>query len=373
MRFETRAVHAAAEPDSETGALAPPLHLSTTFEHGPAGERRAGHLYIRESNPTQSRLEEALAVLDSGEAALVYSSGVAAGAAYLHAVDAGSHVLFHRDIYYSFKVMATEFLPRWGLEASFVDMTDLAALRGAIRPNTRLLWTETPTNPMLQVLDLHAIVAEAGRARARVLVDGTFATPALQRPLELGADVVLHSTTKYLGGHGDVQGGALVFRKRDEMAERAEHYRHVLGPVASPFSSWTVLRGLRTLACRVERQSASAFEVARALEGNRGLRSVHYPGLASNPGHEIAKRQMSGFGAMMSVRVNGGREGALRVAGRVKLFRNATSLGSVESLLEHRVSVESPDTTTPDDLLRLSIGLEHPLDLIEDLRQAIGT
>jgi cystathionine gamma-synthase len=372
MRFETRAVHAAAEPDSETGALAPPLHLSTTFEHGPAGERRAGHLYIRESNPTQSRLEEALAVLDGGEAALVFSSGVAAGAAYIQSLDPGSHVLFHRDIYYAFKTMALEFLPRWGLEASFVDMTDLEATRAAIRPATRLLWAETPTNPLLQVLDLRAIVAEAARANARVLVDGTFATPALQRPLELGADVVLHSTTKYLGGHGDVQGGALVFRKRDDMAERAQHHRHILGPVASPFASWVVLRGLRTLACRVERQSQNALAIARALEGNKGLRSVHYPGLPSNPGHEVAKHQMTGFGAMMSLRVNGGKEGALRVAGRVRLFRNATSLGSVESLLEHRVSVESPDTTTPDDLLRLSIGLEHPDDLIEDLRQAIG-
>jgi cystathionine gamma-synthase len=372
MRFETRAVHAAAEPDSETGALAPPLHLSTTFEHGPAGERRAGHLYIRESNPTQSRLEAALAVLDGGEAALVFSSGVAAGAAYIQSLDPGSHVLFHRDIYYAFKTMALEFLPRWGLEASFVDMTDLQATRAAIRPATRLLWAETPTNPLLQVLDLRAIVAEAARGNARVLVDGTFATPALQRPLELGADVVLHSTTKYLGGHGDVQGGALVFRKRDDMAERAQHHRHILGPVASPFASWVVLRGLRTLACRVERQSQNALAIARALEGNKGLRSVHYPGLPSNPGHEIAKRQMTGFGAMMSLRVNGGKEGALRVAGRVRLFRNATSLGSVESLLEHRVSVESPDTTTPDDLLRLSIGLEHPDDLIEDLREAIG-
>jgi cystathionine gamma-synthase len=372
MRFETRAVHAAADPDPETGALAPPLHLSTTFEHGPAGERRAGHLYIRESNPTQTRLEEALAVLDGGEAALVFSSGVAAGAAYLQSLDPGSHVLFHRDIYYAFKTMALEFLPRWGLEASFVDMTDLQAMGAAIRPVTRLLWAETPTNPLLQVLDLRAIVAEAERAKARVLVDGTFATPALQRPLELGADVVLHSSTKYLGGHGDVQGGALVFRKRDDMAERARHHRHILGPVASPFASWVVLRGLRTLACRVERQSQSALAIAGALEGNGGLRSVHYPGLPSNAGHEIAKRQMSGFGAMMSLRVSGGREGALRVAGRVRLFRNATSLGSVESLIEHRVSVESPDTTTPDDLLRLSIGLEHPDDLIEDLRQAIG-
>lgn len=371
MRFETRAVHAGAEPDPETGALAPPVHLSTTFEHGPAGEPRGGHIYIRESNPTQSRLEEALAAIEGGETALVFSSGVAAGAAYLQSLDPGAHVLFHRDIYYAFRTMAQEYLPRWGLTASFVDMTDLGAVRAAIRPNTRLLWAETPTNPLMQVLDLRALAAESAHAGAHILVDGTFATPALQRPLELGADVVLHSTTKYLGGHGDILGGALVFRSRDDRFARAQHNRHILGPIASPFASWMVLRGLRTLACRVERQAANALAIARALEGHPGLKSVHYPGLPSNPGHEIAKRQMSAFGGMMSLRVAGGREGAIDAARRVRLFRNATSLGSVESLLEHRVSVESPDTTTPDDLLRLSIGLEHPDDLIEDLRQAL--
>ena len=371
MRFETRAVHAGGEPDSPTGAIAPPIHLSTTFEHGPAGEPRAGHLYIRESNPTQSRLEEALAEIEGGEAALVFASGVSAGAACLQALDPGDHVVFHRDIYYSFRTMAQEHLPRWGLHSSFADMTDMGAVREAIRPSTRLLWIETPTNPMIQVLDLRALSAEAARAGARVLVDGTFATPALQRPLEHGADVVLHSTTKSIGGHSDLLGGALVFRKRDDWMARVQHHRHILGPIASPFASWLVLRGLRTLACRIERQSANALAIASALEGHPRIRSVHYPGLASDPGHAVAKRQMSAFGAMMALRVRGGREGALAVARRVKLFTNATSLGSVESLIEHRVSVESPDTTTPDDLLRLSIGLEHPDDLVEDLRQAI--
>jgi len=371
MRFETRAVHIGGEPDPVTGALAPPVHLATTFEHGPAGEPVGGHIYIRESNPTQDRLEAALAALDAGQVALAFGSGVAAGAAYLQAVEPGAHVLFHRDIYYAFRTMAQEYLPRWGLESSFVDMTDLPATRAAMRPNTRLLWAETPTNPLMQVLDLRALAAEAARAGARFVVDGTFASPALQRPLELGADAVLHSTTKYLGGHSDVMGGALVLRTRDEMAGRVQHNRHILGAVASPFASWMVLRGIRTLACRVERQSASALAVAQALEGHPRLRSVHYPGLPSHPGHEVARRQMSAYGAMMSLRVAGGREGALGVARRVRLFTNATSLGGVESLLEHRVSVESPDTTTPDDLLRVSIGLEHPDDLIEDLRQAL--
>ena len=372
MKFETRAVHVAAEPDAPTGAIAPPIHLSTTFEHGPAGESPGGHIYIRESNPTQSRLEEALAALDGGEASLVFSSGVAAGASYLHALDPGAHVLFHTDIYYAIRTMALEYLPRWGLSASFTDMTDPQALRAAIRPETRLLWVETPTNPLMQVVDLGLVVAEARRQGARVLVDGTFATPALQRPLELGADAVLHSSTKYLGGHSDVHGGALVFRLRDALAERVRHNRHILGPVASPFASWMVLRGLRTLACRIERQAASALVVATALHRHPGVVSVHYPGLPSHAGHEVARRQMRAFGAMLSIQPRGGREGALHLAGRVRLFRNATSLGGVESLLEHRASVEGPGSTTPDDLLRLSIGLEHPDDLIGDLEQALG-
>lgn len=373
MRFETRAVHAGGEPDPATGAIAPPIHLSTTFEHGPAGEpHAAGHIYIRESNPTQSRLEEALAAIEGGEAALSFGSGVGAGAACLQALEPGAHVLFHRDLYYAFRTMAVEYLPRWGMEASFVDMTDLDATEHALRPNTQLVWTESPTNPTMQILDLRAIAALSKGAGALLLVDGTFATPALQRPLELGADVVLHSTTKSLGGHSDVHGGALAFRSRGELMHRAQHNRHILGAVASPFASWMVLRGIRTLACRMERQSASALAVARALEGNPGLRSVQYPGLESDPGHAVAMGQMSAFGAMMSLRVAGGREGAVRAASRVKLFRNATSLGGVESLLEHRRSVESPDSPTPDDLIRVSIGLEHPDDLIEDLVQAVA-
>jgi len=372
MKFETRAVHAGGEPDETTGAIAPPIHLSTTFAHGPAGEPQGGHIYIRESNPTQDRLEKALAALDGGEAALHFSSGVAAGASYLQALEPGSHVLFHTDIYYAFKIMALEYLPRWGLTSSFVDMTNLEALRAAIRPETRLLWTETPTNPLIQVIDLAAVAEEARRVQANTLVDGTFATPALQRPLELGIDVVLHSTTKYLGGHSDVHGGALVFRRKDARTERVQHNRHILGPVASPFATWMVLRGIRTLACRIERQSATALAIATALEKHPGIAAVHYPGLASHAGHEIARRQMRAFGAMLSIQTRGGREGALRLAGRVRLYRNATSLGGVESLLEHRASVEGPNSTTPDDLLRLSTGLEHPDDLIEDLRQALA-
>jgi cystathionine gamma-synthase len=371
MEFETRAVHAAAEPDPATGSIAPPIHLSTTFAHGPEGEHPHGFLYIRTGSPTQARLEGALAAIEGGEAALAFASGVGAGAAYLQTLPAGSHVLFHADLYYTFRNVANEFLPRWGVSASFVDMAQPEAAREAIRPETALLWVESPTNPRMQVVDLEATAEMAHGAGARLLVDGTFATPALQRPLDRGADVVLHSTSKYLGGHSDVHGGALVFRTRDATVENVAHVRHLLGAVASPFASWLVLRGIRTLACRMERHSANALALARALEAHPAVERVHYPGLPSHPGHAVAARQMRAFGGMLSVQIKGGRAAALGVASRVKLFRNATSLGGVESLIEHRASVESPGGPTPDNLLRVSVGLEHPDDLIADIREAL--
>jgi cystathionine gamma-synthase len=372
LHFDTIAVHAGGEVDPATGAVAPPIHLSTTFEHGPAGEVPHGHLYIRESNPTQTRLEEALAAVEGGEAAFAFASGIAAGAAFLQTLPAGSHVVFHRDLYYGFRVMARDYLPRWGLEASEADLGDERDLAAALRPNTRLLWAETPTNPLLEVLDLARVAAAAHAHGAALLVDGTLATPALQRPLELGADAVLHSTTKYLGGHSDVQGGALVLRRRDpELATRLFQIRHDLGAVASPFNCWLVLRGLRSLACRMERHAANALAVARALAARPEVAAVYYPGLPSHPGYEIARRQMRAGGGMVSFRMAGGREHALRVAGRVRLFLNATSLGGCESLIEHRTSVESAHSTTPPDLLRASIGLEHPEDLVADLVQAL--
>ncbi len=371
-RFETIAVHAGGAADPATGAVAPPIHLTTTFVHGPEAERIHGFMYIREDNPTQVRLEEALAAIEGGETALAFASGLAAGSAYLQCLPQGSHVLMADDGYYDFRTILREFLPRWGGEATLVDMADLDAVRGALRPSTRLLFTESPSNPLMKIADLAALAETAHGAGAALLVDGTFATPALQRPLELGADVVLHSSTKYLGGHGDVQGGALVFRRSDELAAQARHVRHVLGGVASPFGSWLVLRGVRTLACRVERQSASALAVARALETLPAVEAIHYPGLPSHPGHTIAARQMhGGFGGMLSFRVRGGRAAAVGVVKRLKLLTVATSLGGVETLIEHRASSEGPTSTTPEDLLRVSIGLEHPDDLIEDLRQAL--
>jgi cystathionine gamma-synthase len=373
VKFETLAVHAGSGADAATGAVAPPIHLSTTFAHGPAGETPHGHLYIRDSNPTQARLEEALAAVEGGAAALVFASGVAAGTAVLQSLPAGAHVVFQRDIYYGFLAIARDYLPRWGMTASIVDLADEAALAGALRPETALVWAETPSNPLLTVLDLRrtAEIVHRQVPAARFLVDGTVASPVLQQPLALGADLVLHSTTKVLGGHSDVQGGALVVRSRDELAARLDRVRHDLGAVASPFNDWLVLRGLRSLACRMERHAASALAVARALAGHTAVAVVHYPGLPSHPGHEIACRQMRAFGGLLSFRLAGGRAQALEVAGRVRLFVNATSLGGVESVIEHRTSVEGPHSTTPPDLLRASIGLEHPDDLIADLVQAL--
>jgi cystathionine gamma-synthase len=372
MKLETTLVHAGAEVDPATGALAPPIHLSTTFEHGPAGELPHGFIYIRENNPTQARLEDALAAVEGGEAAFVFASGMAAGAAYLQSLPPGAHVIFHKDSYFAFRKLAADFFPRWGIEHAVVDMKDPLLVQAALHPNTRVLWLETPSNPLLEVIDIAAMAEIAHENGAQLVVDGTFATPVLQRPLALGADVVLHAATKYLGGHSDVQMGVLVFGDKETAVEQITRNRMILGAVASPFNSWLVLRGLRTLACRMERHSANGLTIAQWLARQPQVERVHYPGLATHPGHKIARRQMSSFGGMLSFQVKGGKERAIEVASRVKLFTNATSLGGVESLLELRASSEGPDSTVPNNLLRVSVGLEAVEDLIADLRQALG-
>jgi cystathionine gamma-synthase len=371
LKVETLAVHAGGAPDPATGAVSPPIVLSTTYEHGPASEPTHGFMYIREDNPTQVRLEEALAAIEGGEAALAFASGMAAGTALLQALPVGAHVLLQDDLYYDFRNVAREYLPRWGMSASAADMGNLDAVAKALRPETKLVWLETPSNPLMKVCDIAAVAGLAHARGARVVVDGTFAPPTIQRPLELGADAVLHSTTKYLGGHSDVQGGGLVFREGDRWYDDTRHHRKVLGGVASPFNSWLVLRGLRSLGCRVERHCANALQVARALRAHPAVSAVHYPGLESHAGHEVARRQMKAFGGMLSFQVRAGRAAAVRAVSRVRLFLPATSLGGTESLIEHRRSSEGPTSQTPDDLLRVSVGLEHPDDLVADLQQAL--
>lgn len=372
MRPETLAVHAGAEPDEATGAIAPPLHFSTTFRHGPAGEKVAHYEYQRERNPTQDRLETALAALEGGAAALAFGSGMAAMNALLESLPRGAHFVYPKDCYTGLRSLATEFLPERGISATAVDCADLTAVRAAITPATALLWAETPSNPQLQVADIAALARLAHEHGALLACDNTFATPVLQQPIALGADIVMHSTTKYFGGHSDVMGGALVFARGDELFKRVEHRRHVTGNILAPFSAWLTLRGCRSLPARMAWHCRNAKALAEFLAAQPQIERVNYPGLASNPNHAVAARQMKDFGAMLSIRMRGGREAALRLAGRLKLVHNATSLGGCETLIEHRASVEGEHPVTPQDLLRVSVGLEHIDDLIEDFRQALA-
>ncbi|MCU0754969.1 MAG: aminotransferase class I/II-fold pyridoxal phosphate-dependent enzyme [Xanthomonadales bacterium] len=374
MRLDTRAVHAAADIDRETRAVAPPIHLSTTFEHGPEFVPGSGYLYQRYTNPTQDRLEQALAALDGGAAALAFASGMAAGTCVLQALPAGSHVLMADDTYFAFRRLAELQFAQWQLQWSVVDMANLPEVRAALRPNTALLWTETPSNPLIKISDVAALAAIAHEHGARLLVDATFATPVLLQPIALGADVVLHSTTKYFGGHSDVLGGALVLSAAEAARNqsRLSELRKLTGATPSPFNSWLVLRGIRSLPCRVRQQSASARALADFLHAHPAVERVHYPGLPTHPNHAVALQQMALPGGMLSVQIAGGRDAALQVAGALRYFVNATSLGGVESLVEHRASVEGPGSPTPDNLLRLSVGLEDAEDLVEDFRQALA-
>jgi cystathionine gamma-synthase len=371
VRPETLFVHAGTEPDAATGAVAPPLHLSTTFKHGPAGERVAGFEYVREGNPNQEQLEAALATLENGAGALVFASGMASITALLDSLPDGAHLLYPRDCYAGTRVLVNDFLPQRGVRATAVDVSDIDVVRAVITPQTKCLWLETPSNPLLRICDIAALSALAHEHGAIVACDNTFATPLLQQPLALGADVVMHSTTKYFGGHSDVLGGALVFARRDALFDTVAHRRHITGGVLSPFNAWLTLRGLRSLPARMAMHCRNARAVAEFLVGHARVEAVNWPGLPGHPGHAIAAKQMRDFGGMMSVQIRGGRTSALDFAARVRLFTNATSLGGCESLIEHRASVEGANPVSPQNLLRLSIGLEHADDLIEDLRQAL--
>ena len=371
MRLETLAVHAGAEADAETGAMAPPIHLATTFKHGAAGERIAGYEYQREGNPTQDRLEAALSALEGGEAALAFASGMAAITALLESLPNGSRVLIPDDCYTGLRVLVQEFLPERGIASAMVDMADLDAVRAACGDGVAMIWAETPSNPRMKICDIVALATIAHETGALLACDNTFATPALQQPLALGADVVMHSTTKYFGGHSDVLGGALVFARRDGLFERIAHRRHLTGAILAPFSAWLTLRGCRSLPARMAMHCANARRIAEFLATHPAIERVNYPGLPSHPGHSIAAKQMRDFGGMLSIELHGGREAALAMAGKLRVFTNATSLGGCESLIEHRASVEGAHPFSPQNLLRISVGLEHADDLIADLAQAL--
>ena len=372
MRIETLAVHAGAHVDPATGAVAPAIYPSTTFERDADGSFPHGHIYARSSAPNRSALETSLTALEGGAAAVAFASASAATSAVFQSLAPGDHVVAPTDAYYGTAKLLREVFAGWGLASSFVDMADLGAVEAAVRPTTRLLWAESPSNPLWKVSDLAALGAIARAAGARFVVDNTTATPILQSPFKHGADLILHATTKYLGGHSDVLGGALVVRERGPWLDRLRLLQTAGGAVPSPFDCWLVVRGIRTLPYRVRAQSAHALAVAEFLASHPRVERVHYPGLASHPGHEVARRQMAMFGGMLSLQVRGGADAAMAVAAKVRLFTRATSFGGTESLLEHRSSIEGPGTTTPPNLLRVSIGLEHPDDLIEDLAQALG-
>ncbi len=372
MRRETLAARAAHHVDPATGAVTVPVHLSTTFERAPDGDYPLGYTYARSGNPNRAMLEDRLAALEGGAGAACFASGMAAAGAVFHTLAAGDHVIAPSDCYHGTAALLRDVFARWGLEASFVDLTDEPQVVAALRPNTRLVWVETPSNPLLKITDVERTAAIAHEAGALCVCDNTWATPMLQRPIETGADAVVHSTTKYVGGHGDLTGGAVVCRDDGELLESVRRTQSAYGAVPSAFDCWLALRGMRTLHLRMRAHSDNAARVAEFLSTHPRVEAVHYPGLSGHPGRETAARQMDGFGGMVSLQVVGGREEAMRVAAGVRLFTRATSLGGTESLIEHRASIEGPNTRTPQNLLRMSIGLEHPDDLIEDLAQALG-
>ena len=373
MRIETLAVHSGRVVDPATGAVTPPIHMATTFQRAADGSYPQGYIYGRSGNPTRELLEQCLRDLEGGAAAAAFSSGMAAIMSVFQALSPGDHIIAPKDIYHGTARLLREIMAPWNLKATFVDMTDLEEVRRTIDEATRLIFVETPSNPLLKITDVKAAADLAHEAGAWCLCDNTWATPVLQRPLELGADLVVHSSTKYLGGHGDVTGGTVVAGTEDDLFGRIRRIQQDGGAVPSPFDCWLVLRGIRTLPYRMRAHSDNAEKIAAFLKGHPRVTAVHYPGLEGHPGYGTARQQMSMGGGMLSFQVAGGRQAALQVAARSKLFTRATSLGSYESLIEHRASIEGPETHTPDDLLRLSIGLEHPQDLMEDLQQALST
>jgi cystathionine gamma-synthase len=359
QRFETLAIHAGQEPDPLTGAVVPPIHQVSTFKQDGVGGLRGGYEYSRSANPTRTALEENLAALEGGRRGLAFASGLAAEDCLLRTLlRPGDHLVIPNDAYGGTFRLVARVVERWGVAWTAADTTDPGAVRAALRPETKAVWVETPSNPLLGITDIAAIAALTRDAGVRLVVDNTFASPYLQQPLALGADVVVHSTTKYLGGHSDVVGGAM-------------------GAVAGPFDSWLVLRGIKTLAVRMDRHSANAARIARALAAHPAVTSVAYPGLPSHPGHETAAKQMRGFGGMVSFRVAGGEEAAVRVCERTRIFTLGESLGGVESLIEHpgrmtHASAAGSELEVPADLVRLSVGIESGDDLLADVLEALS-
>jgi cystathionine gamma-synthase len=373
--LNTLCVHAAHVPDAATGAVTEPIHLSTTFERNTDGSYPRGYRYSREGTPNRGALEACLASLEGGAGAAAFASGLAANMAVLELLGAGDLLVASHEGYYGSLRQFTVFAQRRGAHIALVDLADRAAVEAALAERSgraRLLWMETPTNPLLNVVDLRQLAALGHQAGALVVCDNTFATPVCQRPFDFGVDIVVHSATKYLGGHSDVLSGVVAVRESGAVLESLQEWQRMAGAALAPFDCWLLRRSLATLALRVRAQCAGALQVARFLARQPSIERVFYPGLPEHPGHPIAAAQMpGGFGGMLSVCVAGGEDAAMRVAARTRLFTRATSLGGVESLIEHRASIEGPGSRAPVSLLRLSVGIEEPEDLIEDLAQAL--
>ncbi|MEU7878798.1 cystathionine gamma-synthase [Microbispora bryophytorum] len=375
--FETLAIHAGQEADPHTGAVVPPIYAVSTYKQDGVGGLRAGYEYSRSANPTRSALEEALAAVEGGVRGLAFASGLAAEDTLLRTVcKPGDHVVIPDDAYGGTYRLFSRVFREWGVSFDPVPLGDLGAVRAAVRPETKAIWVETPTNPLLNVADIAALADVAHDGGAVLVVDNTFASPYLQQPLSLGADVAVHSTTKYVGGHSDVVGGALVTRSAD-LGERLAYHQNAMGAVAGPFDAWLTLRGLKTLGVRMDRHCDNAERVVDLLLSHPKVVQVLYPGLPEHPGHEIAAKQMRRFGGMVSFRVEGGEEAAVEICNRAKLFTLGESLGGVESLIEHpgrmtHASAAGSPLEVPADLVRLSVGIETVDDLLADLSEALG-
>jgi cystathionine gamma-synthase len=371
----TLAAQALGWIDETTKAIVPPVYFTSTYIRDTDNQYRTGYSYGRPHNPTSEHPEALLAALEGGAACLTFASGMAAATAVFLALKPGDHVVAPKIMYWGLRKWLQTYAAEWGLKIEFVDGADVAAIAGAVQQGrTKLVWIETPANPTWPVTDIEAAAAVAHKAGALLAVDSTVATPLLTRPIELGADIVMHSATKYLNGHSDVVAGALVAARQDAFWERIVMIRAGNGAILAPLEAWLLLRGMRTLSLRVERACRSAAQVAAHFADHPRVSRVLYPGLPSHPGHAIAARQMSGgFGGMLSIRVAGGEAAAIAAAARVQLWKRATSLGGVESLIEHRASIEGAGTPAPPDLLRLSVGIEDSGDLIDDLDQALAS
>jgi cystathionine gamma-synthase len=373
LKPETLAAQALGWIEATTRAVVPPVHAATTFERAPDYSLPGGRDYARDDSPAFIQAEALLAALECGEGAMLFASGMAAATAVFQSLRPGDHILLAQGMYWSLRRWVLQYAADWGLTVDLVDMTDLDAVRRAVQPGrTKLIWIETPSNPTWDVTDIAGAAAIAHEAGARLGIDSTAATPVFTRPIALGADIVMHSATKYLNGHSDVIAGALVTARTDEHWTRVGQIRNDIGGILGTFESWLMLRGMRTLFVRVRQAAASAQAIAEHFRRHPKLKAVLYPGLPDHPGHAVAARQMQGgFGGMLSIRVKGGAPEALAVAAGVQLWKRATSLGGVESLIEHRASIEPPSSPVPADLLRLSTGLEDADDLIADLDQAL--